>query len=131
MEKVEFRVWDKKNKRYLNKVDNPVVVYDTGETAVRIGNPCNGEVELLYSGNYKIELFTGLLDKNGRKIYDGDIVRFPNLTRNELYQVIWWKESASFQLWGNGEFKNLRWNIETLCIEVIGNINENKELLVD
>ena len=49
MEKVEFRVWDKKNKRYLNKVDNPVVVYDTGETAVRIGNPCNGEVELLYS----------------------------------------------------------------------------------
>lgn len=26
MEKVEFRIWDKKNKRYLNKVDNPVVM---------------------------------------------------------------------------------------------------------
>ena len=58
MENIEFRVWDKKNKRYLSKVDNPVVVYDTGETAVRVGNPCGGEVELLYSGNYEIELFT-------------------------------------------------------------------------
>lgn len=128
MEKVEFRVWDKKNKRYLNKVDNPVVIYDTGETAVRIGNPCNGEVELLYSGNYEIELFTGLFDKNGRKIYAGDIVR---LYDRFVSEITWQDNYCGFR-WYNEEdgYCGLGKDNEEYY-EVIGNINENKELLKD
>lgn len=82
--------------------------------------------------NYVIQLFTGLLDKNGKEIYEGDIVSWTvgladgveEVTTN--YEVVY--EDAHYLLRTKYEQP---WNLSknVFPIEVIGNIYENPNLL--
>lgn len=66
MREIKFRVWDRRLNKYLNRA-----------TDIRL-NIGNGEVHgMMSTGNvpeWTLEQFTGLLDKNGKKIYEGDII---------------------------------------------------------
>nr|DAS98748.1 MAG TPA: YopX protein [Caudoviricetes sp.] len=70
--------------------------------------------------------YTGLKDKNGREVYEGDMFKFIN---GDIMYVKWVKEYVEFELMdANAETTNLNiWFAEDT--EVIGNIFENKELL--
>ena len=70
--------------------------------------------------------FTGLTDKNGKKIFEGDIVRNGNYTMI----VVLYDFHAAFMLAFrvDGDYFEAISNSH-ICLEVIGNIHDNPELL--
>lgn len=73
--------------------------------------------------------FTGLHDKNGKEIYEGDIIQIA-YDQTCIGQVVY--EDGRFTA---TEFVNSSYlgqdDVESMGIEVIGNIHENPELLED
>ena len=83
--------------------------------------------------------FTGLTDKNGKEIYEGDIVRHPwkdpifgDLveTGQFVHSTICFNNGAfvvNYRL--QGEYIYLQDFVRLKCLEVVGNIHDNPELL--
>ena len=73
--------------------------------------------------------FTGLLDKNGKKIFEGDVVEGPDFTpEDDGYGVVYYKD-GSFWVEGNSLTGTFSENYWSHSLEVIDNIHDNQELL--
>lgn len=115
MRELEFRVWDYATKKFI--FDQYIV----------LGNMAS------YSGakvpNWIIEQFIGLLDKNGRKIFNGDIVK---CKYGHIGQVTWEEHDVCFNVteyYSSSDDHPTMAFFEGGPFEVIGNIHENPELL--
>ena len=124
MREIKFRAWDGKKYLYLSNADFEIAY-------------CGVQVYAEFGGSRRVECvleqFTGLCDKNGKEIYEGDIIQDSTFKDRGSYimAVEWEKEAASFVLTRNGwAFRHYFYESSNPddC-EVIGNIHENPELL--
>ncbi|HZG83849.1 YopX family protein [Paenibacillus sp.] len=70
---------------------------------------------------------TGLRDKNGKEIYEGDILDIKLMDGNEIFRVVYDDRRARFHLYDN---EGVGWSFDhTNEYEVIGNIYEHPHLL--
>lgn len=125
MNNLKFRAWDKKKDIFTNYqiVDNMLYFMDKF-TGVWIRDDNQDRFALMQS--------TGLKDKNGKEIYEGDVLKVLDFT-DWKGEVRYSQEELSYFF---VEYENsLRLKYTTLLslldknLEVIGNIYENKELL--
>nr|UVY07255.1 MAG: YopX protein [Bacteriophage sp.] len=124
----KFRVWDRLTGKMF-----PVGIIDCSIQAVYIEEP-NGldscrnfdEIELMQS--------TGLEDKNGKEIFEGDVVKYEVGRNTYTEEVAYDKNFAGFGVKDAKAnvvftFGEIAENISLISLEVIGNIYENPGLL--
>ena len=118
MNNLKFRAWDKVNKEML-KID--IIDFYSEEIMVLEDDSTMkfSDVELMQS--------TGLFDKNGVEIFDGDIVR--NIHTGSVGRVNWCVHNTGFFYYVEKDKKDYTVFRAKYNLEVIGNIYENKELL--
>ena len=120
MREIKFRAWDSQS-------EEPRMV--DWETLLQYYH-----IELVFrekgeDSHVHLMQFTGLKDKNGKEIYEGDIVGFDK----KVAKVLWQENGFYVHRLKDGDFdvsnSNLTLLQENTYWEVIGNIYENKELL--
>lgn len=140
MREIKFRIWDRgakawaKNDCSLHCFSNWQIDPFTGQLTDFVG-AIDGDRETRYNANpaldyywsdgqivnepqYVLMQYTGMKDKNGKDIYEGDIVKLFN---GQIYKVEFIEESNEIQMSG--------YCFSSFGSEVIGNIFENGELL--
>lgn len=133
MREIKFRAWDKINKKFWSKDDERKVFFPITDDMIMYFNFENDYYEEILDKNIEILQYTGLKDKNGKEIYEGDILKYkdPYDKRfKHISPVEYLKTQASFgilDIYGNTIplYKLTANNY----LQVVGNIYENKDLL--
>jgi uncharacterized phage protein (TIGR01671 family) len=122
MREIKFRLWDTERKEMVY----PKLVGDTFQFGGMYLE------ELFNDPDVPVMQYTGLKDKNGREIYEGDIVTtdYPTVRNMADNWLVEYGHTGMFQL-ARGSFKE---SIHDLVynkwkLEAIGNVYENPELL--
>ena len=131
---IKFRAWDRQEKKM-----HEVLSIHLRREKVIISNKPFGNVPLW---DYDLMQYTGLKDKNGKEIYEGDIIKsewqYDGVINRDITSVgqvafggndgepgffMYGKDGDIYQPFVSYD------RVELLSVEVIGNIYENPELL--
>ncbi len=114
----KFRAWDKPLEKYIDFKEFRFMNVEF------TFNPITKEAEIEYDKErYIVEQCTGLKDKNGKLIYEGDIIK----AKDNLSWVVVFKNGCFFGKLGT-RYEPV-FDLVNYGFEVIGNIYENPELV--
>jgi uncharacterized phage protein (TIGR01671 family) len=138
MKEIKFRAWDKgtSTMKYPKPYDNGIGIcpeelkgkFCPSELIDINGHQSHISDVLMNSDLYIPMQYTGLKDKNGKDIYEGDIVKLDDVIQR-ICHIEWDEEWSRFKcrdIEDNGNIKPYIWN---QVLRIIGNIYENPELL--
>jgi uncharacterized phage protein (TIGR01671 family) len=134
MRQIKFRAW---NKKWERMVDNVLVNSDVVLWTCNL-DICHPDWDYL-DEDIKVMQFTGLLDKNGKEIYEDDVVIAWSEGCKHIGQIKWRLEGQPAIIIYPAYFNGVFWCLHGASIgeeqyydegiEIIGNIYQNPELL--
>lgn len=120
MRELKFRAWYKPEKKMIYNIQNEF------EERIELGMDCFSDY--LKNDDFIVNQFTGRTDKEGKEIYEDDILL---IIGQGYFKVTWDRDNCKFYLLPLEDYLDKMpldrsWEID---YEVEGNIHENKDLL--
>lgn len=152
MREIKFKIWDTEEKKFFKPIYEAwkgdlldLSISLSGELIRRTMVHC-AEHESQFPDRYKIMQFTGLHDKNGVEIYEGDIINIYGEVRVVSFEKGWWMTFSPMEFYkmyqSNGylpagfatlieedDYRAIKPMYRYGSPEVIGNIYEHSHLL--
>lgn len=118
MREIKFRAWDKVNKAFMSSEE--FAIHDGDVMGLCYGN----EMDDVLTDQVELMQYTGLKDKNGVEIYEGDIVRL---------SLGWITVKAEVKYSGSQFIVDIdsvmSRSLDAYLVKIIGNKFQNPELL--
>ncbi len=116
MRPIKYKIWNKEEKVFTGPFTLNQLIFN--------GHPITKDQEIV--------IFTGLHDKNGNEIYEGDIIKYEEIN----YKIIFSEGSFNSYTDNNGIIHDVAPQCDEYPLkyvyfecEIIGNIHENGDLL--
>lgn len=124
MREIKFRAWNTETSKMI------INLKEMGVFALQSIYSIDEFLVIPTNEKYPLMQYTGLKDEKGVEIYEGDIVKYKYISREQIAEIKYNKEKLGFDFADNKVNLSYAYNFRQINnIEVIGNIYENPELL--
>lgn len=115
MRSIKFRAWAKRNEFFIDNIQDS---YD----GIGPDDPFDCFGGALDNDDYVVEQYTGLKDKNGKEIYEGDVIRGDT---GWIGKIIWSRFGFRVVILDNNQPDSFSLDYASPNIQILGNVHEN------